>query len=893
MFDFWSQKEEEDIMKQKMKKLVVVFLVVVMLVSIIDSVLPENNVYAVTTEQSTKLNSLRSTYPSGSTWNGRFDNGIQCCGFARLIAYNVFGEYASKWSKYYSINEVKAGDILHYVKDNGSGHFIFVTAVNGNTITYVDCNGDGKNHVQWDRTVQKGGTIGTGAYLKRFDYGCKSPGTGSNADFSVTPTVKTANIYKVEMSEVNYKGFKLTVGVSDTNLVKVRVQSVQTGEVLEPQAEFRSNFDNINYTFSTSQMKNPGKRFKVYIYAYNTDVAGSPEVLHRVTYNMTDSEKEVVVLPDKPVLYNVEKNLSSDMLVTTGDIGGWVVGNNIEKITAIINDKEYECSRCDRNDVAKAYPEYSGTNAGFNFKVNASMANNGDNTLKILAYVSNSDPILIYTGKFKATKLREDYFDWAWYYFKNHNDREIASIGVNPSKLREHYYTKGIAKGYSPCVGFDPVYYLKTNTDVNNIYAKGSYTKAYQHFVVSCLNGGENELRDCSPFLNLKIYKQNYADLKNMGPGELFNHYCIYGCVSESRHASNSSMSAALIKMFNPREYASLNTDVKNVNGDGSTVESSNNLWRHFLISAVLDNEPRWFSKNFDMNYYKNTYGSKNVEEAFWRYLNSGYAKGEATLQISTPKPTEKATPTPTVTVKPTEKATSTPTVTVKPTEKATSTPTVTVKPTETPSPTISVDENSPYIKVSSVHGQAGSVVPVTVSLKNNPGITSLTLNLDYDTNALTLQSVENAKLLSGSVFTMGKDLSVTPFKMIWNIGTADARDSGELVTLNFKINDNVNNGNYSVNITADSDDIYNTLMENVKFDFWNGEVFVDNVIPGDVNGDGKVNTKDSTLILQYYAGWDVSINLDAADVNGDGKVNTKDSTLILQHYAGWDVELK
>ena len=59
-------------------------------------------------------------------------------------------------------------------------------------------------------------------------------------------------------------------------------------------------------------------------------------------------------------------------------------------------------------------------------------------------------------------------------------------------------------------------------------------------------------------------------------------------------------------------------------------------------------------------------------------------------------------------------------------------------------------------------------------------------------------------------------------------------------------------------------------------------------IVWGDANGDGKVNTKDATRILRYYAGLisDSEIDLVAADVNGDGNVNTKDATRILRYYA-------
>ena len=59
----------------------------------------------------------------------------------------------------------------------------------------------------------------------------------------------------------------------------------------------------------------------------------------------------------------------------------------------------------------------------------------------------------------------------------------------------------------------------------------------------------------------------------------------------------------------------------------------------------------------------------------------------------------------------------------------------------------------------------------------------------------------------------------------------------------------------------------------------------------GDLNNDGKVNLKDSMLLLQHLAGWDVMFNDVNADINGDGKVNLKDSMLLLQYLAGWESE--
>lgn len=61
---------------------------------------------------------------------------------------------------------------------------------------------------------------------------------------------------------------------------------------------------------------------------------------------------------------------------------------------------------------------------------------------------------------------------------------------------------------------------------------------------------------------------------------------------------------------------------------------------------------------------------------------------------------------------------------------------------------------------------------------------------------------------------------------------------------------------------------------------------------PGDADGNGTVDGKDATLVLQYAAGWDVDIFTIAANVNNDNAVDGKDATLLLQHAAGWDITL-
>ena len=63
--------------------------------------------------------------------------------------------------------------------------------------------------------------------------------------------------------------------------------------------------------------------------------------------------------------------------------------------------------------------------------------------------------------------------------------------------------------------------------------------------------------------------------------------------------------------------------------------------------------------------------------------------------------------------------------------------------------------------------------------------------------------------------------------------------------------------------------------------------------IPGDLNGDDKADIQDALLILQYSAGWNVSLDKTNADVDGSSDVTLQDALLILRYGAGEDVTLQ
>lgn len=215
-------------MRNNYLKIVSILLALLMIFQI----MPATEVWAVSESQfDSKMSELKGQYPNYSCWNDRFDNGSECWGFANMLGYKVFGTKPSTWKKVYSINNVKKGDLIQYGSTNGSGHTVFVTSVSGDTITFVDCNGNGNysgankvrhNGVLWGNTIKKGNKM----YGRiNFSYICVSPGfdnpnppTYSNfwVDHYLFDLSETVSFTAVASGADNY-----TIGIDKTGVGRV------------------------------------------------------------------------------------------------------------------------------------------------------------------------------------------------------------------------------------------------------------------------------------------------------------------------------------------------------------------------------------------------------------------------------------------------------------------------------------------------------------------------------------------------------------------------------------------------------------------------------------------------------------------------------------------------
>ena len=183
-------------------KIISVILVIVMFIS---SVPISTVVYAATnTSSNITIEYLQNKYPHGAYWNGGNPEtytfkpcthhgncskgntdysgwcgcnsyrgvAIQCNGFAYQLASIVYGgDPYNDWDANYNssaLESLKAGDIVRY-KNNG--HTIFITNVNGDTVTYADCNSVTDDcNIKWNQTIPKSTLKDTFYYLDPAPY---------------------------------------------------------------------------------------------------------------------------------------------------------------------------------------------------------------------------------------------------------------------------------------------------------------------------------------------------------------------------------------------------------------------------------------------------------------------------------------------------------------------------------------------------------------------------------------------------------------------------------------------------------------------------------------------------------------------------------------------------
>lgn len=161
-----------------------------------------------------------------------------------------------------------------------------------------------------------------------------------------------------------------------------------------------------------------------------------------------------------------------------------------------------------------------------------------------------------------------------------------------------------------------------------------------------------------------------------------------------------------------------------------------------------------------------------------------------------------------------------------------------------------------PAFYLDKVETKAGETASVGVYVKENPGIVAAKLSVDYDSDKLTLISVEDTELLKG--FVPVDNLTKDPFVLLWedSLAESDNTANGKIATLTFRVADDCSAGDVAdIRILLNEDDVYNHAMTNVAFTTEAGSVTVkaDEGQGGGSGGDAEETTITVSFQLKTY----------------------------------------
>ncbi len=193
---------------------------------------------------------------------------------------------------------------------------------------------------------------------------------------------------------------------------------------------------------------------------------------------------------------------------------------------------------------------------------------------------------------------------------------------------------------------------------------------------------------------------------------------------------------------------------------------------------------------------------------------------------------------------------------------------------------------------------QRGETIEVKVQLVNNPGIAGMNLCINFDAAVFALEGVENHRVFG--VFSANDKLTdgrvVLTYLNNGDLLAADT-DGKVLTTLKFKVLDDAAYAMTAFEANLIAKNPGETGAVNFRGDFvaiGEGKAIVEVVkhMWGDVDANGRVETNDAQMILQWRVGQEVPAELRAADTDRNGEVGIADALLLLQYLNGkveWD----
>jgi hypothetical protein len=201
--------------------------------------------------------------------------------------------------------------------------------------------------------------------------------------------------------------------------------------------------------------------------------------------------------------------------------------------------------------------------------------------------------------------------------------------------------------------------------------------------------------------------------------------------------------------------------------------------------------------------------------------------------------------------------------------------------------------------------------VDVTLTLAQNAGIYSFLTELVFDDTRLTPVDIANGPVWSNLYASPLVGRRYPNRLRFLNTGVNISHQTGMIATVRFRVDGGTTQplpialsylnltvcdgvgGMNCISTTAGSGTLSYFGINDYELELSTfSSSTTNNFLWGDVNGDGRVTSADTTHLARYLVLQPVNINRDRADVNMDGLVNTRDLGFLAQALAGFDVTL-
>ncbi len=194
--------------------------------------------------------------------------------------------------------------------------------------------------------------------------------------------------------------------------------------------------------------------------------------------------------------------------------------------------------------------------------------------------------------------------------------------------------------------------------------------------------------------------------------------------------------------------------------------------------------------------------------------------------------------------------------------------------------PVLVTPENMPTVYIDGKTVTVGSSITIDVAFENFDEIKSFMIS-DITYNREVLEFVSGKICVSGAAISSWDDTN-----MIATVAYNNNTDiNGVVLQLTFNVKSDAQNGDYTIGFSAAAK-YKNESGAEVAANMLivPGVISVTDVLRGDVDGDGDVDSDDSIYLLRYTLMSDKYPINQSGDMNGDGAVDSDDAIYLLRH---------